>query len=123
MKVNDKMVKTSTSKPKEGKICHNQIRNLLIGKRSANGPEKQIYINEAEQLAEKNRKKKIYIILENAALKIGYIGKEVSILDSNNHKKYICTKEDKPLHMFRPDIVHRVSACRSPKIDRLTRRL
>ena len=99
----------STNQENRVKVSPTQIRNLLIGKRSDDEAKKTVYQNELEKQTEQNRKKKIYIILENVPLKIGYIGKDITLLNSNDHKKYISTKTTKDIKLFRPDIVHRVS--------------
>lgn len=57
---------------------------------------------------EKNKKtfKNVTFILEGAPLKIGTVGKEIVLLNSGDHKKYIRSKLGKDPNFFRPDVTH-----------------
>jgi predicted patatin/cPLA2 family phospholipase len=102
------MIEKSSAEIQMLKKTPKNIRSLLLGKRSDLNTDKIKYKNEQQLKLEQNRRKKIYIILEDAPLKIGYIGKNIELLNSNDHKKYISNKTKKNILLFRPDIVHRV---------------
>lgn len=54
----------------------------------------------------KQTEKKIYFILEQAPLKIATVGKEIVLLNSEDHQQYIKTKLNKDPFFFRPDVLH-----------------
>ena len=88
------------------------VKNLLLGKRDhLQTKENKIFTKfEDPDQKEQDRiaKKKMFIILSNCPLKLGYVGKEAVLLNSNLHKTYIQKKSEKPLALFRPDIVQQV---------------
>jgi len=44
--------------------------------------------------------------LEQAPLKIATVGKEIVLLNSEDHQQYIKTKLNKDPFFFRPDVLH-----------------
>ena len=59
-----------------------------------------------EQLPEE--KVPLYIVLEGAPLKTAHVGKEVVILNNEDHAGYIQKKLNMDPSLFRPDILHQV---------------
>ncbi len=56
----------------------------------------------------KKNSQPIIFILEGAPLKIATIGKDIVLLNCDDHKKFINRKLGKDPYFFRPDVVHRV---------------
>ena len=57
----------------------------------------------------KEEKIPLYIILEGCPLRLGQLGKETVLLNSEDHATYIQKKLSLDPSIFRPDIVHQVS--------------
>ena len=51
----------------------------------------------------------LYIVLEGAPLKTGQIGKDIVLLNSEDHDTYIRKKLNLDPSLFRPDIVHQAN--------------
>ena len=50
----------------------------------------------------------LYIVLEEAPLKIAQIGKDTVLLNNEDHATFISKKLNKDPSIFRPDILHQV---------------
>ena len=57
----------------------------------------------------------LYIVLEGAPLKTAQVGKEIVLLNNEEHSGYIQKKLNMDPSLFRPDIVHQV--CSKVSVD------
>lgn len=61
----------------------------------------------------------LYVVLEGAPLKTAHVGKDMVILNNEEHSGFIQKKLNMDPSLFRPDILHQVASPVSPDPPRL----